>query len=120
MPDPHPWIDVNHEQVQERTTKAIYQCQNFIHVQELYKKNSGQTALNMQAESELSFRFANEAMDSGQLLAAVPDMVDDNLDTADDVVLDPHVVAKTDLEEVDVDVTVLLLRKNSLRMTMSC
>ena len=33
-------------------------------------------------------------------------MVYDNLDTADDVVLDPHVVSKTDLEEVNVDVTV--------------
>ena len=45
-------------------------------------------------------------MDSGELLTAVPDMVDDNLDTDDDVVLDPHVVAKTDLEEVDADVRV--------------
>ena len=33
-------------------------------------------------------------------------MVDDNLDRADDVVLDPHVVAKTDSEEVDADVRV--------------
>ena len=45
-------------------------------------------------------------MDSGELLAAVADMVDDNLDTADDVVLDPHVVAKTDSEELGVDGTV--------------
>ena len=107
MPDPCPRIDVNHEQLQERTTKAIYQCQSLIHVQELYKKNSGQkTAPNTQAELELSFQFAKEVTDSGELLAAVPDMVDDNLDTADDVALNPHVVAKTDSEEVDVDVTV--------------
>ena len=107
MPDPHPRINVNHEQVQERTKKAIYQHQSLIQVQELYKKNSGwKTAPNTQTESELSFQFAKEVMDSGELLVAVPDMVDDNLDTADDVVLDPHAVAKTDLEEVDVDVTV--------------
>ena len=107
VPDPHPQIDINHEQVQERTTKVIYQCQSLIQVQELYKKNSGRkTAPNMQTESKLSFQFAKEVTGSGELLAAVPDMVDDDLDTADDVVLDPHVVAKTDLEEVDVDVTV--------------
>ena len=107
MPNPCPQIDINHEQVQERTTKAIDQCQILIQVQELYKKNSGwKTAPNAQAESELSFWFAKEVMDSGELLAAVPAMVDDNLDTADDVVLDPHVVAKTDLEEVDADVRV--------------
>ena len=70
MPDPCPQIDVNHEQLQERTTKAIYQRQSLIHVQELYKKNSGwKTAPNMQAESELSFRFAKEVTDSGELLA---------------------------------------------------
>ena len=45
-------------------------------------------------------------MDTGELLAAVPDIVDDNLDTADDVVLDPHVVATTDSEEVSTDVRV--------------
>ena len=45
-------------------------------------------------------------MDSGELLATVPDMADDNLETADDVAVDLHVVAKTDLEEVNVDVTV--------------
>ena len=107
MPDPHPWIDINHEQVQQRTTKAINQCQSLIQVQELYKKNSRcKTALTAQEESELSFRFAKESTDSGELLAAVPDMVDDNLDTADDVVLDPHMVAKTDSEEVDADVRV--------------
>ena len=107
VPDPLPRIDINHEQVQERTTKAIDQCQSLIQVQELYKKNTRQkTALNVQAESELSFRFAKEVTDSGELLVAVPDMVDDNLDTADDVVLDPHVVAKTDSEEeVDADAT---------------
>ena len=105
--DPCPWININQEQVQERTTKAIYQRQSLIQVQELYKKNSMQkTAPNAQAESELSFQFAKEVMDSGELLAAVPDMAYDNLDTADDVVLDPHVVAKTDSEEVNVDVTV--------------
>ena len=107
MPDPCPRIDVNHEQLQERTTKVIYQCQSLIHVQELYKKNSvWKTAPNTQAESELSFQFAKEVMDSGELLVAVPDMVDNNFDTADDVALNPHVVAKTDLEEVDVDVAV--------------
>ena len=106
-PNPCPRIDINHEQVRERTTKAIYQCQSLIQVQELYKKNSGQkTAPNVQAELELTFQFAKEVTDSGELLAAVPDMVYDNLDTADDVVLDPHVVAKTDSEEVNVDVTV--------------
>ena len=73
----------------------------------MYKKNSGwKTAPNAQAESELSFRFAKEVTYSGELLVAVPDMVDDNLDTADDVVLDPHLVAKTDSEEVDADVRV--------------
>ena len=41
VPDPCPWININHEQVQEMTTKAIYQCQSLIQVQELYKKNSG-------------------------------------------------------------------------------
>ena len=107
VPDPCPQIDINHEQVQERTTKAIYQCQSLIQVQELYKKNSGQkTAPNVQAESEITFQFVKEVTDSGELLAAVPDMVYANLDTADDVVLDPHVVAKTDSEEVNVDVTV--------------
>ena len=70
-------------------------------------KNSGQkTALNAQTESELCFWFAKEVMDSGELLATVPDMADDDLDTADDVTVDPHVVAKTDLEEINVDVTV--------------
>ena len=84
----------------------IDQCQSLIQVQELYKKNSRcKTAPTVQEESELSFWFAKESMDSGELLA-VPDMVDDNLDTADDVVLDPHVVAKTDSEEVDADVRV--------------
>ena len=107
MPDPRPWININLEQVQEWTTKAIYQCQSLIHVQELNRKNSEQkTAPNAQAESELSFRFAKEVTDSGELLAAVPDMVNDNLDTADDVAVDPHVVAKTDSEEANVDVTV--------------
>ena len=107
MPDPHPQININNEQVQQRTTKAIDQHQSLIQVQELYKKNSGcKTVLTAQEESELSFRFVKESMDSGELLAAVPDMVDDNLDTADDVVLDPHVVAKTDSEEVDADVRV--------------
>ena len=107
MPDPHPWIDINHEQVQQRTTKAIDQRQSLIQVQELYKKNSGRkTAPTVQEESELSFWFVKESTDSGELLAAVPDTVDDNLDTADDVVLDPHVVAKTDSEEVDADVRV--------------
>ena len=73
----------------------------------MYRKNSGwKTAPNAQAELELSFRFVKEVTDSGELLAAVPDMVYDNLDTADDVALDPHVVAKTDSEEVNVDVTV--------------
>ena len=86
MADPHPQININHEQVQERTTKAIYQHQSLIQVQELYKKNSRQkTAPNAQAESELSFRFAKEVTDSGELLVAVPDMVYGNLDTADDV-----------------------------------
>ena len=94
MPNPCPWIDINHEQVQERTTKVIYQHQSLIQVQELYKKNSGQkTAPNAQTESELSFWFAKEVTDSGELLAAVPDMVYDNLDTADDVAVDPLVVA---------------------------
>ena len=107
MPDPCPRIDINHEQVQERTTKAIYQCQSLIQVQELYKKNSGwKTAPNAQTELELSFWFAKEVTDSGELVVAVSDMVYDNLDTADDVAVDPHVVAKTDLEEVNVDVTV--------------
>ena len=105
VPDPHSRIDTNHEKVQERTTKAIYQRQSLIQVQELYKKNSGQkTAPNAQTESELSFQFAKEVMDSGELLVTVPDMADDNLETADDVAVDP--VAKTDLEEVNVDVTV--------------
>ena len=45
-------------------------------------------------------------MDTGELLAAVPDVVDDNLDTADDVVLDPRMVAATDSEEVSTDVRV--------------
>ena len=57
----------------------IYQRQSLIQVQELYKKNSGwKTALNMQAEPELSFWFVKEVTDSGEVLAAVPDMVDDN------------------------------------------
>ena len=45
-------------------------------------------------------------MDSGELLVAVPDMVYDNLDTVDDVAVDPHVLATTDSEEVNMDVTV--------------
>ena len=107
VPDPCPQIDINHEQLQERTTKAIYHCQSLIQVQELYQKNSGwKTAPNAQAESELSFQFARAVMDSGELLAAVPDMVYDNLDAAHDVAVDPHVVAKTYSEEVNVDVTV--------------
>ena len=107
MPDPCPRIDINHEQVRETTTKVIYQRQSLIQVQELYKKNSGRkTALNGQTESELSFQFAKEVTDSGELLVAVPDMVYDNLDTADDVAVDPHVMAKTDSEEVNMDVTV--------------
>ena len=107
MPDPHPRIDINHEQVQQRTTKAIDQRQSLIKVQELYKKNSGcKSAPTAQEESELSFQFAKDGMDTGELLAGVPDMVDDNLDTADDVVLDPHVVATTDSEEVSTDVRV--------------
>ena len=107
VPVSHPRIGINHEQVQQRTTKAIDQRQSLIQVQQLYKKNSGcKTAPTAQEESELSFRFAKESTDSGELLAAVPDMVDDNLDTADDVVFDPHVVAKTDSEEVDADVRV--------------
>ena len=107
MPDPCPRIDINHEQVQRRTTKAIDQCQSLIQVQELYRKNSGRkSAPTAQEESELSFQFAKDGMDSGELLAAVPDVVDDNLDTADDVVLDPHVVATTDSEEVSTDVRV--------------
>ena len=107
VPDPRPRIDINHEQVQQRTTKAFDQCQSLIQVQELYKKNYGRkTAPTVQEESELSFQFAKESMDSDELLVAVPDMVDDNLDTADDVVLDPHVVAKTDSEEVSADVRV--------------
>ena len=73
----------------------------------MYKKNSGhQTAPTAQEESDLSFQFVKESTDSGKLLVAVPDMVDDNLDTADDVVLDPNVVAKTDSEEVSADVRV--------------
>ena len=35
VPDPCPWVNINHEQVQERTTKAIYQPQSLIQVQEL-------------------------------------------------------------------------------------
>ena len=58
----------------------------------------------MQEESELSFQFAKDGKDTGELLAAVPDMVDDNLDTADDVVLDPRVLATTDSEDVSTDV----------------
>ena len=70
-------------------------------------KNSGQKyAPNAQTESELSFWFAKEVMDSGELLATVPDMADDNLETADDVAVDPRVVAQTDSEEINVDVTV--------------
>ena len=41
VPDPRPLIDINHEQVQRRTTKAIDQRQSLIQVQELYKKNCG-------------------------------------------------------------------------------
>ena len=107
VPNPRPWININHEEVQEMTTKVIHQRQSLIQVQELYKKNSGQkTAPNVQAELELSFWFVKEVTDSGELLAAVPDMVYDNLDTADDVAVNPHVVAKTDSEEVNEDVTV--------------
>ena len=40
VPNPCPWIDINPEQVQQRTTKAIDQRQSLIQVQELYKKNS--------------------------------------------------------------------------------
>ena len=72
----------------------------------MYKNSSWKTAPNAQTESELSFHFAKEVMDSGELLVTVPDMADDNLDTADDVAVDPHVMAKTDSEEVNVDVTV--------------
>ena len=105
MPDPRPRIDINHEQVQRRTTKAIDQCQSLIQVQELYKKNCGRKkSLTVQEESELSFQFVKDGKDTGELLAAVPDMVDDNLDTADDVVLDPHVLATTDSEDVSTDV----------------
>ena len=54
VPDPCPRININHEQVQQRTTKAIDQCQSLIQVHELYKKNSGcKTALTVQEESEL-------------------------------------------------------------------
>ena len=53
-------------------------------------------------------------MDSGELLVAVHDMVDDNLDTADDVVLDPHVVATTDSEEVSVNVRVDTMEEDLL------
>ena len=107
MPDPCPRIDINHEQVQRRTTKAINQRQSLIQVQELYKKNSGgKSAPTAQEVSELSFQFAEDGTDTGELLAAVPDMVDDNLDTADDVVLDPCVLAMTDSEEVSTDVRV--------------
>ena len=65
----------------------------------MYKNSSWKTAPNAQRESELSFQFAKEVTDSGELLATVPDMADDNLETADDVAVDPHVVAKTDLED---------------------
>ena len=100
MPNPRPRIDINHEQVQQRTTKAINQRQSLIQVQELYKKNSGhKSAPTVQEESELSFQFAKDGTDTGELLAAVPDVVDDNLDTADDVVT-------TDSEEVSTDVRV--------------
>ena len=60
----------------------------------------------MHRELELSFQFAKEVTDSGELLATVPDMADDNLETADDVAVNPHVVANTDSEEINVDVTV--------------
>ena len=40
-PDPPPRIDINHEKVQERTTKVIYQHESLIQVQEM-NKNSGQ------------------------------------------------------------------------------
>ena len=107
MPDPCPRIDINHEQVQQRTTKAMDQRQSLIQVQELYKKNSGRkSAPTVQEESELSFQFAKDSTETGELLAAVPDVVDDNLDTANDVVLDPRVVATTDSEEVSTDVRV--------------
>ena len=107
MPNPCPQIDINHEKVQERTTKAISERQSLIQVQEMYNKNSGQkTAPNAKTESELSFWIVKEVTDSGELLATVPDMADDNLETADDVAVDPHVVAKTDSEEVNVDVSV--------------
>ena len=105
-PDPQPWIDINHEKVQERTTKAMYQHESLIQVQEMYRNSGQKTAPNAQTESELSFQFAKEVTDSGELLATVPDMADDNLETADDVTVDPHVVAKTDSEEINVDVTV--------------
>ena len=72
----------------------------------MYKNSSQKTALNAQTESELSFWFAKEVTDSGELLATVPDMADDNLETADDVTVDPPVVVKTDSEEINVDVTV--------------
>ena len=53
VPDPRPWIDINHEQVQQRTTKAIDQRQSLIQVQKLYKKNSRcKSAPTVQEESE--------------------------------------------------------------------
>ena len=105
-PNPQPWIDINHEKVLERTTKVIYQHESLIQVQEMYKNSSLKTAPNAQKESEISFWFAKEVTDSGELLVTVPDMADDNLETADDVAVDPHVVAKSDSEEINVDVTV--------------
>ena len=72
----------------------------------MYKYCGRKTTPNAQTELELSFCFAKEVMDSGELLVTVPDMADDNLETADDVTADPHVVAKTDSEEIHVDVTV--------------
>ena len=114
-PDPWTWIDINHEKVQERTTKVIYQCESLIQVQEMYKNSGQKTAPNAHTESELSFQFAKEVMDSGELLVTVPDMADDNLETADDVTVDPHVVAKTDSEEINVDVTVDSTAKGLLK-----
>ena len=73
----------------------------------MYKKSSGcKSAPTAQEESELSFQFAKDGTDTGELLAAVPDVVDYNLDAADDVVLDPRMVAMTDSEEVSTDVRV--------------
>ena len=77
----------------------------------------------MQEESELSFQFVKDGTDTGELLAAVPDMVHDNLDTADDVVLDPRVLATTDSEEVSTDVRLDIteeeLRENDYELLRS-